>query len=182
MALRTSSKELGLSIQTIRTFLTRLESHKMLTLYPTHHYTLVSIVNWDTYQSNELPINTQDNTQLTHDQHTLNTDIRKKERKNKILSPILTDDFRCFYTSYPRKIDKLGAWKAWQKISPNNGLVEKIMTALSTDKAGEWKGQEIKYIPHPATWLNRRRWEDDEVKAEPPDLLEYLKRGSNGTL
>lgn len=29
-----------------------------------------------------------------------------------------------------------------------------------------WKGKDKDYIPHPATWLNDRRWED-EIKDKP---------------
>lgn len=83
-------------------------------------------------------------------------DNLKKELKEK------TDDFDAFYLAYPRKVSKANAKKAWVK---NKCNLSEILPALEQHKKG-WK--DPLYIPHPATWLNQRRWEDEQptVKQE----------------
>ena len=82
-------------------------------------------------------------------------------------------DFDLFWAQYPRKIGKQAAFRAYQKAKgiPDIGLV---LEALSRAKASEqWRRDNGRYIPHPATWLNQGRWMDEHpvpapVKATPP--------------
>lgn len=66
--------------------------------------------------------------------------------------------FWIFWQVYPRKIDKDRARRAWRKLKVDSELAHVILAALR-----EWKNcdqwQDERYIPHPATWLNGRRWE-----------------------
>lgn len=70
--------------------------------------------------------------------------------------------FDQFYTAYPRKIGKENARKAWLKLKVDDDLLLIILAALKNQIAG-WTDQ--KFIPHPATWLNGKRWEDQSVVA-----------------
>ena len=76
--------------------------------------------------------------------------------------------FEKFWELYPKKIAKGAALKAWQKIAPANGLCETILNqvraAMLTD---QWQRDGGQYIPHPSTWLNQSRWEDDYSKRTP---------------
>jgi phage replication O-like protein O len=75
--------------------------------------------------------------------------------------------FEEFYKAYPKKKARRGAEKAWAKLNPSPELIKTILTALEKQKQSEeWKKENGKYIPYPATWLNGRRWEDEipEVK------------------
>ena len=66
-----------------------------------------------------------------------------------------------FYAAYPNKQARQDAEKAWVKLSPDDTLREAIMAGLISAKGSEeWHEDGGKYIPHPATFLNRRRWED----------------------
>ena len=66
-----------------------------------------------------------------------------------------------FYAKYPVKQARQDAEKAWVKITPDETLREAIMAGLANAKGSEeWHEDGGKYIPHPATFLNRRRWED----------------------
>ncbi|HEC61885.1 MAG TPA: hypothetical protein ENI27_06480 [bacterium] len=71
--------------------------------------------------------------------------------------------FEEFWKIYPRKVAKQKALKSWNMINPDNGLAEKINNAVKSQTRG-WN--DPKYIPHPATWLNQRRWEDDSDTAQ----------------
>lgn len=72
--------------------------------------------------------------------------------------------FWLFWQGYPRKIDKDRARRAWKKLKPDRALAKTILEALRRWKlCDQW--QEERFIPHPATWLNGRRWE-----ASPPGM------------
>ena len=75
-------------------------------------------------------------------------------------------NFDPFWEAYPKKKGKATALKAWVKIEPeierDGSLVGRIMGALNSQKAtDDWRKEGGKYIPHPASWLNGRRWEDE---------------------
>ena len=45
-----------------------------------------------------------------------------------------------------------------------NPDIDKVLKSLSLLKnSDEWTKDDGKYIPHPSTWLNQRRWEDEVV-------------------
>jgi hypothetical protein len=67
-----------------------------------------------------------------------------------------------FWSLYPRKIAKATARKAWAKLSPE----QQLMAAKAIDTHCQYwsaKETELEFIPHPATWLNQERWEDELV-------------------
>lgn len=66
-----------------------------------------------------------------------------------------------FWQSYPHKVGKKAALSAWKKLKPNAGLRAKIMESLETQKSSQqWRRENGRYIPNPATWLNQGRWDD----------------------
>ena len=67
-----------------------------------------------------------------------------------------------FWSLYPRKIAKATARKAWAKLSAEQQLM--AAKAIGTH-CNYWrtKETELEFIPHPATWLNQERWEDELV-------------------
>ena len=81
--LKSASKELKLSIQSIRTLLDFLKTSGNLTVKSTNKFSIISIVNWETYQQNDFEDNTQINKPLTNQQQTTNNKQEVKEYKNK---------------------------------------------------------------------------------------------------
>lgn len=72
--------------------------------------------------------------------------------------------FASFWEAYPKKVSKPDALKAWHRLSLHNGDFENLMTALGRFKESSgWLEANGKYIPHPATWLNKRRFEDEVI-------------------
>ena len=68
-----------------------------------------------------------------------------------------------FWKLYPRKESKQQAKKAWLKLKPDQALFNLIANALEyRSQTKEWLAEGGRYIPHPATWLNGRRWEDEQ--------------------
>jgi hypothetical protein len=81
----------------------------------------------------------------------------------------LNGAFIQFWTAYPRKVAKGAAEKAWVKIHPDDTLAASIVTAVERAKASaDWRKDGGQFIPHPATWLNGRRWEDEPPKPVQP--------------
>jgi len=78
--------------------------------------------------------------------------------------------FTAFWTAYPRKIARQKAWQAWKKIRAGPELVAAILRSIAEHKQTE-QWQQVRLIPHPATFLNQRRWEDDVSKE--PKALEF---------
>lgn len=72
--------------------------------------------------------------------------------------------FNRFWQAYPRKRGKGQAEKAWCNLqpSPNETLLETMLAALACARdSPDWHKDGGQFIPHPATWLNGKRWEDD---------------------
>ncbi|STY70543.1 Uncharacterised protein [Megamonas hypermegale] len=94
-------------------------------------------------------------------QETKNKAIKKQ---NKELNELQEKQFDKFWQAYPKKVSKKQAQKSWKKINPSLELFEKIIKALEMVKQTEqWKKDNGKFIPYPATWLNQERW-TDEIK------------------
>lgn len=75
--------------------------------------------------------------------------------------------FDDFWKAYPKKIAKQDALKAYQKLKADSALLDKLLNALERQKQSPaWKKDGGQYIPHPATWLNGHRWEDEIPKSE----------------
>jgi len=89
----------------------------------------------------------------------------KKKKEKKILS--YADGFLSFWTAYPRKESKQNAFAAWKKMNGTCPDIDIILTKISQQKkTDEWTRENGRFIPHPATWINQRRWEDEGVKLE----------------
>ena len=72
------------------------------------------------------------------------------------------DGFPEFWTAYPRKKSKADAEKAWRKLAPSPELCQQIYASIAAQRgSADWRRDEGKFIPYPASWLNGRRWEDE---------------------
>lgn len=77
------------------------------------------------------------------------------------------EGFARFWAAYPRKIGKADALKAWGKVKPDKALQDRILQAVEQAAASrDWLRDDGKFVPHPTTWLNGRRWEDEYAPAE----------------
>jgi len=74
--------------------------------------------------------------------------------------PPSLDRFSDFWQAYPRKIAKTVAQRAWTKLKLDS-LAEFILADITRRRLDDPSWSEIQYIPHPATYLNQRRWEDE---------------------
>jgi len=161
---KTIKRETGISETTIERILSCFESEHQIGQQKNNKFRIITILNWDKYQ-----VDGQQNGHETDNKRTTNghlADTIKKEKKEKKEKNIYTSDFLSFYNSYPKRIGRDAAWKAWQNCNgrrPN--LVDLIQAIENQKKSENWTKENGKYIPHPSTWLNQGRWAD-EVKVE----------------
>jgi DNA-binding transcriptional regulator YhcF (GntR family) len=80
---------------------------------------------------------------------------------DKLAHPNDTPVFQVFWQSYPRRIGKGAARTAFKKALKFSTADEIIQGATAYAAHCEEMGTEKQYIPHPSTWLNGERWEDD---------------------
>ena len=72
------------------------------------------------------------------------------------------DAFYEFWKLYPKKVGKGEAKKAWGKIKPGKALTETILAAIPRAlQSDQWRRENGRFIPNPATWLNQGRWDDE---------------------
>ena len=95
--LHSLSVNTGISIQSIRTCLARLKPTNEITIKSTNKFSIITIINWAHYQSDEKELNRQINKQtnnpLTINQQTTNNILELKNVKNKDKRYIIPDDF-----------------------------------------------------------------------------------------
>lgn len=102
-------------------------------------------------------------------------------------------EFDRFWRLYPRKVGKAKAEKAWVKLKVDASLFARIGTALAAwCNSHDWTKDGGQFIPHAATWLNGKRWEDElpaagaqrqprHTNLDSIDHTEGLERQADGT-
>lgn len=169
-----TAQELKMGEQEIRTCITKLKNYGNITTKVTNRYTIITIVNWDTYQGQEDTSNQQPNQGLTKGQPTTNhiQEVKKKE-------DTFTPEFELFYSAYPKHQAKKNAWQVWKKLNPSSNTVKEIYVGLEKQKVHKASLRSANLFcpewPMPVTWLNGRRWEDEvsEINTQEERGLAY---------
>lgn len=108
------SKKTGISVQSVRTSIHKLKSTGELTSKSTNRFTLITIVNWSLYQSQEETLTNKPTSKLTNNQQTTNKQLTtnkndKKDKKNiygEFQNVLLTDD------EYQKLVDRLPGYQS----------------------------------------------------------------------
>ena len=116
-------------------------------------------IEYNGIPSDSVYVNDNDNDNdnvLSKDNELNNRDINiscSKEEKNESI-------FESFWKVYPRKVGKEKCRNWFKSHKPNEELVQKMIEAVEEQKKSkQWSDHQ--YIPHPYTWLNQGRWEDE---------------------
>jgi uncharacterized protein YdaU (DUF1376 family) len=113
-------------------------------------------------RSNKTRTKTNSSSSASSSSSTSDIDLEKETIKEK--------DFDLFWKAYPKKIGKGAAQKSWKKIKPSKKLSATIIEAVKMQsKSPQWTKDGGQFIPHPATWLNQERW-NDEVFVAPDEI------------
>lgn len=84
--------------------------------------------------------------------------------KGRTLRPAADPGFAEFWKTYPRRTGKGQAEKAWTAATRHTPP-ETIIAGAVRYAQDPNLPDEPRFVPHPATWLNGRRWEDDPEPA-----------------
>ena len=153
------SESAGMSEQTLRTCLDRLKSTNEITIKSTNKYSILTVCNYDTYQSKKSEANQQSNQQVTNKQPSTNQQVTtnkkvKNDNNEKKIPPF--DLFKKYAIEKKPNIDihvlklKYEAWilNDWKDGNNNpikNWKVKLLNTIpyLNETKAGESKGSNL---------------------------------------
>ena len=167
-----------------------LHSQSMIVTAQEPRGVVVTVCNWDRFQQ---PDNIQSNRTSNRGVTATVTAIQEEEdtrehkeptppKKKKTHPPVArgatVEGFDQFWASYPLKVGKLAARRAWvtHKCATR---IPVMLASLEKHKASsKWKRDGGQYIPHPTTYLNQGR-EFDEIddgpsKGEPESLDEHF--------
>ncbi len=78
----------------------------------------------------------------------------------------IISQFDLFWTTYPRKIGKGDARKAWRGGEKKVGGTFIVAALMAQLNAGAFD-KDRQFIPYPATWLRAERWDDEIVVSRP---------------
>jgi hypothetical protein len=86
--------------------------------------------------------------------------------------------FAEFYMAYPRKVGKDAARRSYERVVRKIG--PDVLLAAARRYSADPNLPEKQFIPHPATWLNQGRWEDEPLPPRaggtpPPDSWNGLR-------
>jgi len=76
----------------------------------------------------------------------------------------IDDGFDLFWKNYPKRIGKGKAQLAWKKHKPD--IDEVLKTLFWQLESKEWFNENGKFIPHPTTWINAKRWLDEPTEVQ----------------
>ncbi len=96
---------------------------------------------------------------------------KRREEKNNSKKPSQPPDgFDEFWDLYPKKIDKPAAMRAFAKIAAKAHPDLMNLLGQCTD-SDQWRKQGGQFVPNPATWLNRRDWENSQTTSFDDDPM-----------
>lgn len=90
-------------------------------------------------------------------------------------------DFDTFWAVVPRRVGKKAAERAWRAVERRGESQDAIDGMRAYAAAFAQSDTELKYVPHPSTWLNRRGWEDDIATVFPsrkPQMTEWEQKAA----
>ena len=160
------AEQLGLSVQNIRTAISKLESTSELTSFKSSKGLVIQVINYDKYQS--LTSELTDNQPVTNQQLTTTKNIKNNKEVKNINIP-----FEDFWNLYDKKVgNKQTIKKKWNKLT--NQEREEAMEYIPKYKQVTPDKQ---YRKNPDTWLNQRGWEHELIGYESePDKAEVIKK------
>lgn len=166
-----------------------LEKFEMLEMIERLDVNTIAVKNWNKRQDHNLtPAERMAKMRANKKDVTTNvTNVTLEENRieeNRIDKNIkggvpYSEVFERFWLAYPEKIGKGKAYDSWKKISlPIQELC--IQVIQSQVSANHFRGKDgVDYIPHPTTWLNQKRWEDEvkvKVDINKPKYIDLTKK------
>jgi len=88
----------------------------------------------------------------------------------------LNTTFEEFWSVYPRKAGKKRARELWYKLNPSSETLALILASVGKARGTpQWREKDGQYIPHPSTYLNQERWNDEVPTIGRPKSIDLTK-------
>jgi len=163
------SKVWGWSRWKVNAFLKLLEQLEMITIKVDKRKTVITVLNYDSYQTDTTSDFTTDQHETTNrptsDQHKQECIrmIKNEKKKKDILFDSPKISFNKFWDLYDKKVgNKTKIEKKWNNIKLE--VQEDIMIYVELYKMSRPNKQ---YRKNPLTFLNNKAWEDELIQANP---------------
>lgn len=132
-------------------------------LYRNGHRTAYMRTYMRDYRRKHVKVNSKQR-KINSKPRSVSVSVSESGNKNTGVHGTDSSGFDAFWKAYPRKVGKLAARRAWNKIRPGKELAAAIVNAIDRQKGqSQWRKDGGQYIPNPATWLNEGRWDDEPV-------------------
>lgn len=166
------AKELGCSERNIRTALKHLISTGEVTSKTTNRYRIITVCNYDKYQSTDRQTDRQVTGNRQASDRQVTADEEYKEIKNKRSNNIYVANFECIWKIYPRKQEKALAYKKYNARLAEGYSEDELMTATKAyaDECKK-KGTAREYIKLAKTFFG-----------ENTPFIDYLKAGEENAV
>jgi hypothetical protein len=76
--------------------------------------------------------------------------------------------FEKFWKAYPRKVGKTVAEKSFYRLKCQDSIDQILKSVETQKKSIQWMKDGGQFIPHPTTWLNQGRWNDEGIQPQKP--------------
>lgn len=138
--------------------------------------------NNDITNANALPTHSEGNANYKLETKEVSKEEKKDSKKAGAVAPSIfqADGFSEFWKTYPRKVARANAEKAYLSALKGGSTHGEIMAGLAR-YVPIWAHTEVAYIPHAATWLNGKRWNDEQDPDGPKPKPPNNPRPSNGS-
>ncbi len=154
---KTAAKSLKMKPDTVYSRMKKLEKMENINMQNNTHYSIISIVNWSSYQNISSDSQQQSqhptNTQIPTNQQPNNTDKNEENENKEILQE---KEFNSFWELFQKKEDRKKCATKWKNISKKDKeLIFKTVSAYVESTPDK------QYRKNPLTWLNGECWNND---------------------
>ena len=150
-----AAEELKIKESTLYKYMMWLKDEEILNIQSNNKFSVVTVANWDLYQTDEPKSNSKSSSKVTTKEQQKNTNKNDKNEKNN--NTVLS--FSEFWDLYDKKRgDKTKLEKKYDKISEEDR--KKIKAHVKAYKLAQPDKQ---FRKDPATYLNNRGWEDEII-------------------
>lgn len=88
----------------------------------------------------------------------------KEGNGSALMRESVEDRFERFWQAYPRRVGKGAALAVWVRLKPSDEMTATMIAAVNEQaRSAQWLKDGGQFIPHPRTWLNQGRWQDEAV-------------------
>lgn len=99
----------------------------------------------------------------------------KEQNRTEQKKTIAQLDVERIYQAYPRHIGKEDAKKAIVKVLRSGAYSVEWLLERVSGYAEKCKGEDVKFIPYPATWFNKGHYDDEDLQPKEKILWEEVK-------